>query len=78
MGNVTDDTLGTIRGVLTSLKSLNVAGCECTPQGVELMRDRGVDVIDGKGERKEKEMAVKEEDAEEEEEEKKIGSRTRK
>ena len=78
MGNVTDDTLGAIRGVLTSLKSINVAGCECTSQGIELMRDRGVDVLDGKGQVKEKRMAVKTEDAEEEEEEKKIGSWTRK
>ena len=45
--NVTDDTLGCIRGVLTCLKRINVQGCNCTLSGIELMRERGIAVVDG-------------------------------
>jgi hypothetical protein len=47
--NVTDETLGCIRGVLTCLKRINVQGCNCTLSGIDLMRDRGIAVVDGSG-----------------------------
>jgi hypothetical protein len=43
--NVNDDTLGVIRGILTNLKFINVQGCECTSQGVDFLRDRGIEVV---------------------------------
>ena len=45
--NLTDDTLGVIRGQCTELSMINVQGCSCTLYGIDLLKERGIDVVGG-------------------------------
>jgi hypothetical protein len=59
--NVTDDTLGVIRGQATHLSLLNVTGCACTTFGIGLLCERGIEVIGRRPQEENNHSAMKEE-----------------